>query len=120
MDCHVPLCIFHSLSLMLLQLFGINGMVNISLTFKLRFCSRKRLDATLQDLEEKQNSKKEAVSLLPVLFICSFCFLNNILRWKQKSSKIPISWVVDLVANSCYINLYCCKIDFKNLLFLSL
>ena len=30
--------------------------------------NRKRLDATLQDLEEKQNSKKEAVSIFPLNF----------------------------------------------------
>lgn len=35
---------------------------------------RKRLDATLQDLEEKQNSKKDAVCVLPFLM-----FLNCVL-----------------------------------------
>lgn len=39
------------------------GLKNIS------FHNRKRLDATLQDLEEKQNSKKEAVSIF-----FSLCF----------------------------------------------
>jgi len=35
------------------------------LTVKLFMHNRKRLDGTLQDLEEKQNSKKDAVCILP-------------------------------------------------------
>ena len=54
--------------------------------------NRKRLDATLQDLEEKQNSKKEAVSIFPLnmYFSCFLWYFHGLPLW---SNMIISSWL---------------------------
>lgn len=53
---------------------------------------RKRLDATLQDLEEKQNSKKEAVGSLAIIVSCSL-FLYHL------SSIFYSSWLMNITSH---------------------
>lgn len=62
--CYHCVCHHYSIHFSLLHVFDCNCVYNLH--------NRKRLDATLQDMEEKQNSKKEAVCVRP-------CYVH--LKW---------------------------------------
>lgn len=52
--------------------------------FVFGICCRKRLDGTLQDLEDQQNSKRDSVSILLNFFTMNLLDLNRVYPKKSK------------------------------------